>query len=215
MKDFSKRMKLCPSERFFDQPTATWCSGFLIAADKIVTAGHCIRSQQECKGISFVFGFNKKSAEETTTEFTADNVYRCQEIIHRHQDNFGADYAIVKIDRETTKTPLKMATELPQKTTELVVIGHTLGLPTKISAGAYMRESKSGFFVTNTDSYGGSSGSAVLDVQTGQVRGILVRGENDYVWQGKCRISKQCLDEGCRGEDATDIAEVIKKLSSL
>jgi hypothetical protein len=213
--NYSKRMNLCPSERFYDQLSGPWCSGFLIGPNTMVTAGHCITSQSACEKVAFVFGFNKQNSVETTTSFNAEDIYRCKTVLHRDQDNFGADYAIVSLDRETTRTPLKLASELPGTSTELVVIGHPSGLPTKISAGAFIRNSNTGFFNANTDTYGGNSGSAVLNVLTGEVQGILVRGETDFVWEGNCRVSKKCPEYACRGEDITDIAEVIKKLSTL
>ncbi len=213
--NYSKRMNLCSSERFYDQLSGPWCSGFLVGPNTMVTAGHCITSQSACDNIAFVFGFKKQSLSETTTEFAADDIYRCKTVLHRDQDDFGADYAIVTLDRETVRTPLKLATALPGTSTELVVIGHPSGLPTKISAGAFIRNSNTGFFSANTDTYGGNSGSAVLNALTGEVQGILVRGETDFVWEGNCRVSKKCAEYGCRGEDITDIAEVIKKLSTL
>ena len=47
--------------------------------------------------------------------------------------------------------------------TPLVVIGHPSGLPTKIADGAWVRNNESEYyFVTNLDTFGGNSGSAVL-----------------------------------------------------
>jgi V8-like Glu-specific endopeptidase len=95
--------------------------------------------------------------------------------------------------------------------TELVVIGHPSGLPTKISDGAQVRSSNRKYFVANLDTYGGNSGSAVFDARTGEVQGILVRGEEDYVSDpagGNCQATNYCPDTGCRGEDVTHITNV-------
>ena len=45
--------RLCDSENFLTQPTAANCSGFLVAPDTLVTAGHCITNQADCAGSGF------------------------------------------------------------------------------------------------------------------------------------------------------------------
>ena len=62
--------------------------------------------------------------------------------------------------------------------------------------------------MANLDTYGGNSGSAVFNAKTGLVEGILVRGEQDYVQKGDCRVSNVCPADGCRGEDVTKILSV-------
>ena len=98
-----------------------------------------------------------------------------------------------------------------EKGTELVVIGHPTGLPTKIAGGAWVRQNTNNvYFQSNLDTFGGNSGSAVFDAETGTVEGILVRGETDYVYDSSrgCRVPKQCSNEGCRGEDVTRITNI-------
>ena len=43
------RFSLCPGEKFYNQPSAAFCSGFLIGPRTAVTAGHCMTSEDECK----------------------------------------------------------------------------------------------------------------------------------------------------------------------
>jgi len=66
--------------------------------------------------------------------------------------------------------------------------------------------------VANLDTFGGNSGSAVFNAETGEVEGILVRGENDYVWSdengSRCRVPQQCTNDACRGEDVTRITNI-------
>jgi hypothetical protein len=89
------------------------------------------------------------------------------------------------------------------------VIGHPAGLPTKVAGGAKVRDaSPEGFFVANVDTYGGNSGSIVINARTGKGAGILVRGEADYVYKGDCRVSKVCAADACRGEDVTKLSSV-------
>ena len=40
---YQETANLCPGESFASQPSAAFCSGFLVAPDIVVTAGHCVR----------------------------------------------------------------------------------------------------------------------------------------------------------------------------
>ena len=93
---------------------------------------------------------------------------------------------------------------------DLVVIGHPTGLPTKIADGANVRRRAGTYFVANLDTYGGNSGSAVFNANTGVVEGILVRGETDYRrdYRRNCRVSNVVSDNGGRGEDVTYITNI-------
>jgi hypothetical protein len=206
---------LCKEEPFYDQVTAAFCSGSLVAPDIIMTAGHCVTSQDACTGVKFVFGFAVKEKGKMPLTVPSKDVYGCKQLLGREQINDGADWALVKLDRPVTgHAPLKLnlAGTIVNKT-PIVVIGHPAGLPTKIAGGSEVRDaSKNGYFVANLDTYGGNSGSAVFNAKTGLVEGILVRGENDYVYRGGCRVSNVCSSDGCRGEDVTKISSVSDKL---
>jgi V8-like Glu-specific endopeptidase len=204
---------LCSSEPFRDQPAAANCSGFLVAPNILVTAGHCIRSESQCKGYGYVFGFAKNSQGQTEYEVPKKNVYTCKRLIKTVLNNFGdkMDYAVVELNRDVEgATPMKFRTTGKiADGEELVVIGHPSGLPTKIADGAFVRNNRSSaFFSASLDTYGGNSGSAVFNVTTGEIEGILVRGENDYVRNGSCTASNVCSMDGCRGEDVTRITNV-------
>jgi len=87
-------------------------------------------------------------------------------------------------------------------------------LPVKLSGGAAVRNlmGEVGYFTANLDTYGGNSGSAVFNNVTGEIEGVLVRGETDFVRQGNCRISYVCENNGCRGEDVTKASYVKQKI---
>ena len=162
--------------------------------------------------MKFVFGFNIRQKGNIPTEVGLDDVYSCTKIIAREEQGYGADFALVKIDRKVTKyKPLSINRKGdPEVGTEIVVIGHPSGIPTKVSDGANVRSNENGFFVANLDTYGGNSGSAVFNTKTGLVEGVLVRGETDFVNRGGCYVSNVCSDTGCRGEDVTNISSVAK-----
>ena len=215
---FQVLMGVCKSERFSDQPSGAFCSGTLIGKNLILTAGHCITSAEECAGVKFVFGYDVNKKGKYPTEVAEQEVVGCKSIVYRQQVNDGADFGIIETDRAITNhEPAKLAMGRTSSTiangTPLVMIGHPAGLPTKVEDGGKVRDnSKNGFFTANTDSYGGNSGSGIFNQQTGEVEGVLVRGESDYVYKGGCYVSNVCSDTGCRGEDVTKIASVIPEL---
>lgn len=211
-------MGLCKDEPFYEQVTAAFCSGSLVAPDVIMTAGHCVTSDSSCANTKFVFGFSVKEKGKMPTSVPAKEVYGCAKLLGREQINDGADWALIKLDRAVTgHTPLKLnKSGSIENKTPIVVIGHPAGLPTKIAGGAEVRDaSKNGYFTANLDTYGGNSGSAVFNAKNGNVEGILVRGEQDYTYRGSCRVSNVCPADGCRGEDVTKISVVNEKLPGL
>lgn len=210
---------ICADERFAKQMTAANCSGFLVAPDLLVTAGHCVQTMNDCESYAWVFDYSNIHGENTSWSIDSKSVYSCVEIISRTlDDSTDNDYALIRLDRKSDRTPLKFRRNgKVENKAGLVVIGHPSGLPTKIADGAFIRSNKNKYyFQANLDTYGGNSGSAVLDSTTGEVEGILVRGERDYVLDSvqNCYKSKVCKMEECRGEDVTRITniEALKKL---
>jgi len=215
--NFGTRMNACKDERFFNQPIAASCSGFLVGEDLLVTAGHCVTSARDCKSSSWVFNYKMKNETEANLDISTDNVYSCSKIISRSLDNQTQnDYALIKLDRKAKNiTPLKFRTSgKVKKKTKLVVIGHPSGLPTKIADGASVRKVNNVFFTANLDTYGGNSGSAVFNIATGDVEGILVRGGKDYSNRGGCRVSNRVGNRFGGGEGVTLITN-IKELMNL
>lgn len=211
-------MGVCKKERFADQPTGAFCSGSLIGKNLMLTAGHCITSMSDCQSTNFVFNYAVSKQGSFPKEVQSNDVVGCKNIIYRVQEGNGADFAIIELDRTITHhEPLKMAkrsiTNELKRGDKLLMIGHPSGLPTKLDDGGTVRDnSPRGYFSATTDSYGGNSGSAVFNLTTGEIEGVLVRGETDYVLQGGCYVSKVCNESGCRGEDVTKISSVLPKM---
>ena len=211
---YGEANQLCEGERFFSQPTADpgFCSSFLVDANTMVTAGHCI-SAWDCERVAFVFGFALEKADSQITHMTTDNLYECDSIVARQRAYGGLDYAVVRLKRPVLdREPLVLAPdESLSEGDPLTVIGYPMGLPVKISAGGVVRDNtKKEYFVANIDTFAGNSGSAVLNSVTGEVEGILVRGEGDFVVGEQstdngamCFEEHRCPEDGCRGEDVT------------
>ncbi len=213
----TSRPNWCSDEPFQNQGTGAFCSGFLVGPDLIVTAGHCIRSQSSCNTTKFAFGFALKTRNHDYKTLSKDDVYGCRELLTTKVEGAGADYAVVRLDRPVVgyqPLPIRRSGTIARNT-ELVVIGHPAGLPSKIADNARVRSVANSYLVANLDTYGGNSGSAVFNTQTHEVEGILVRGDNDFVFSNGCRRSNVCADGGCRGEDVTKIENVLSFVPAL
>jgi hypothetical protein len=212
--NFGTAFNLCATEPFRDQPTTGFCSGFLVAPDIIATAGHCVNASN-VGTVRFIFGFRMQDATTARTVIDNAEIYRGVNIIGRQQVSNGADWALVRIDRPVSNHRVVRIRRRGQieNDEDLHVIGHPVGLPTKVAGGAEVRDtSPRAFFVANLDTYGGNSGSPVFNSETHRVEGILVRGETDFTTNGTCTVSLRCPNTGCRGEDCTRTTEFAQLL---
>lgn len=197
---------LCSTERFSHQIAGARCSGFIIGKDLLVTAGNCIRDTEDCSRYSWVFDYKVDSNIESSVVVSSNNIFRCKKIIARSQDN----YALIRLDRAVKgRNPLSFRKEgIIPNDARLFVIGHPIGLPTKVADNGKVRSNQhNNFFVSDLDTYGGNSGSAVFNTETSEVEGIFVRGEDDFVFnpQRNCSESRICTSDDCRGEDVARI----------
>jgi len=207
---------ICPSERFANQLAMANCSGFLVGPDLLVTAGHCVvpasSGGDQCEKFAWVFDYTR----ESKGKFKSESVYGCKEVLnHALETTSKKDYALIRLDRPVLDRPyLEVRTEGEVALgTDLLMAGHPSGLPTKVADGATVRENDHAeFFKTDLDAFGGNSGSAVMDAQTGVVEGILVRGASDYRYSSKgCYEVNFCEDTGglgCGGESVSRVANV-------
>ena len=233
--DFSESLesslKLCPNERFAQQPAGSTCSGFLIGEDTLVTAGHCLvltapTPELACQRYAWVFNYALTSADRNPTqELSSDEVYHCKSVIKAVLTD-DLDLAIVKLDRKVVgRKPLQIRKQgKVSNHASLVVIGHPSGLPTKVAAGSKILDNSSkATFVTNLDTFQGNSGSAVFDATTGLLEGILVQGKVDYrpsIPQNpfSCQVVNRCDENGkkCELSDSSEPSgEVVTRITEI
>ncbi len=200
---------LCADEPFRSQPAPGLCSGALVTPDLVLTAGHCVA----CTNVSdfaVVFGFVMQDASTPALTVSADNVYRCSEIV-AYNDGYP-DWSLVRLERQVSgRTPLQLQrTGQVTSGQELLVVGHPWGLPKKYDAGATVRDaSPATFFQANMDTYIGSSGAPVMDRDSLEVLGIVTAGLESFQVDDSltCDRSSVCPDTGCPGwEDASRVS---------
>ncbi len=162
----------------------------LIDRDLLLTAGHCVKDEEDCSENAFVFDYAYRRAGELET-ISASDVYGCRRIVARTFTDAGPDYAVIQLDRVPTgRTPVEIRKDPLRDGESLAVLGFTSGLPMKVDLAATVRASMSDYFLLDSDTYEGSSGSAVLDSDNA-LAGVLVRGGEDYVETAEgCQVSK-------------------------
>lgn len=207
---YQQNSNVCPDVNFADQYTLPRCTGFLVGPDLLLTAGHCLRTERDCR-TRFKWAFE---LTEELEYIKSENIYGCSEILEREHietESIVLDYALIKLDgKVTNREPLRinMSQNLTIHT-PLVMIGHPSHLPLKIADQALvrgfnkeeierlfsifketdasrlfqlfsLRTKKSYYFNADLDAFRGNSGSPVFNQNTGKVEGILIQGATDY-----------------------------------
>jgi V8-like Glu-specific endopeptidase len=222
--ELGRDWNLCSGEKFADQASSAMCSGFLIGPDLLVTAGHCVQTEEDCKKISWVFDFKiNQDTNKADMMISNEKVFACKKVIRASLETPMApgeeafkrdDFALIQLDRVVVgRTPLKFRTEgAIEKESGVYVIGHPSGIPTKVTDGGFVRDnSHKQFFKTNLDTFGGNSGSAVFSTETDTIEGILVRGDRDYVMDPVKRCYRVNTVDEAKGEEAvTRITNIVE-----
>jgi V8-like Glu-specific endopeptidase len=231
---FGAALKLCPGEKFAEQPIGAFCSGTLVGPDLIMTAGHCITDEKSCADARFVFGFNiDQAGGKARTTVPSKDVYTCKSIVKRALDKqpsglfgtgiaiigallnkqSGPDFALIQLDRKVEgRKPLPVNRGEAAKGDRIFVIGHPVGLPVKVAGNASVRDTSfKSFFLTDLDTFGGNSGSAVFNASTGKIEGILVRGAQDFTdTPAGCKVQTRVGQGDGKGEAVTKISVLSK-----
>ncbi len=206
----------CKETRFLNQLAISDCTGFLVAPDVLLTAGHCMTIYGTCKRFKWIFDYKQKNLVSNSKNLIpAKNVYSCKKILDYTLNTENQnDYAIIKLDRPVKdRSPLRIRRKSStiEDNSSIFVLGHPSGLPLKVSDNAKVIDNLNPiFFNTNLDTFAGNSGSPVFNQQTLEVEGILVRGEADFVFDDLlgCYKNKVCHKNECSGESVTRITKL-------
>lgn len=183
-------MPLCKGEKFEEQSNSVVCSGFLVGPDLLVTAGHCVKTEEDCKKVSFVFDYKvEKESNKANVVIPVKNIYACKKVIEAKLETdkvnkrLRKDYALIRLDRVVKGRKILSYREAGKIATgdDIYVIGHPVGLPSKYADGAkVLLNDNPNYFTSNLDTFGGNSGSAVFNANSNAIEGILVRGDKDF-----------------------------------
>lgn len=223
MKSLSDTWGLCSSERFATQKvSAVACTGFLIAPDILVTAGHCAVNwarvenamTPQCEAFGWLFDDrldSRNGAAPSLKNVPPERFARCKSVIYANQEvetnlttqknTYGEDIAFIRLDRPmTNRTNLVFADRSAEAGERVSTMGHPVGLPLKAVASSLVFDSSPKEYVRAfLDTQGGASGSPVLNSEN-QVVGVLVRSFPDadiYTPAGAtCGRMNRCDDHG-------------------
>lgn len=195
------------------QPSLAYCSGLFLGKDLVLTAGHCLQTQEDCNNTQLVFNFELNSSEATAL--------RCKKIIKSKNSiqKEGLDFALIQMEKAVdipgVGLPKKKA-EPSLSNQRIYALGYPLGSFKKISSGKVRKVMpKSGVLVSNLDVFEGNSGSPVFSAKTHELVGILSSGEGDFVKndENDSEVSiKKCSNRGCSGEFITPIQKIIAEI---
>jgi V8-like Glu-specific endopeptidase len=204
---FRQENNLCKGVPFATEKVIGECTGFLIAEDVLVTAGHCLDHNDPCSNSVWSFDFHReKMARGFIYE---DEVYSCQRVIEKMVDSFSKiDYAVIKLDRPVENAvPLKLSTGNVIPLSPLVLIGHPNGLSAKIaSQGRVLTGGDDSYtFKADVDAFVINSGSPIVNKATQEVVGMLIRGIQDFTYNrfDQCYELNVCslpYSATCQGE---------------
>jgi hypothetical protein len=206
-------VKLCEGEPFAAQPSAAYCSGFLVSEKHVVTAGHCVRNETDCRATQFVFDYAKTEAEQGAYSVPKDSVYNCGRVVA--SQTLGQDFAVIELDRPVQdRTPLNIRRSGQVNVGEQVMlIGHPMGLPSKIADGGFIQRVGEQI-EASVDAFAGNSGSVILNSVTGLAEGFLVAGEADFFYTNGCYREARCGPE-CEGEVITPISAIAEYIPNI
>lgn len=223
---------LCPEEKFQEQPAGyVNCTGFLVADDILITAGHCMTFHQEilsqvappfCTGFQWLFDFKKeKTGSIMLDAVVPERIFNCKEILYAEhvsgiigQDDgsilfpdkgeAGNDFAIIRLDRKVEgRKPLAISHHKIVKNDSVTAIGYPTSLPAKVIKNAKVMEDQfQNYFTTDLDILGGTSGGPVFN-ESQEVVGIVVRSfpDADYIYQEDRKCMKAHVCETFGGND--------------
>lgn len=212
---------VCSEARFASQPVAPIpCTGFLIAPDLLVTAGHCMLNSGEirdgmtpfCESFSWLFDYRvERDGSVGVKDISPDRIVACKRVIYavnkpdydkaKNHYTFRRDIALIQLERALPgRRNFKFANEQVRRGDAVATIGYPLGLPVKTTLRGKVTDlGTADYFSANLDVLGGNSGGPVLNSRD-EVVGVVVRSfpDDDLVAHRKlqCDVLNTCDENG-------------------
>jgi V8-like Glu-specific endopeptidase len=172
-----------PNVKFLDQPAIAQCTGFLIAPDILVTAGHCILDMNTAKDYYWVFDYTNEmqyNSKEKYLTVKPENIFSVIDVLAAEENNnsylSNTDYAVLRLNKKSTRRPYRFRTSgSVSEETRVYTVGTPTGLPLKLSENSKVIDNEpETWFMSDTDVFPGNSGGPIFD-PAGWIEGILVR----------------------------------------
>lgn len=215
---WGERDFLCDGVRFREQPAVATCSGVLVDADLVLTAGHCARNL-DCDALNVVFGYHYIEGDGLP-ELGPDDVYRCGEVLsfETRAALSNLDYGWLRLDRAVSSDKQPAAIASPFESVEpgevLQAFGFGGGVPLKFEPDVSVLEAtppSPDYFVALLDAFRGASGGPLIR-DDGSVVGTLALGEVDYeLGEAGCN-ELRVLPESDAAEQITYAARALQGL---
>lgn len=213
--------------RFQNQPTMANCTGFLVAPDILVSAGHCILTIDDARNWYWLFDYTNEfsfNAGDNHIVFNRENLYEVTDVIGAALDGEGderADYAVLRLNRKVERIPYRIRSSgKPSINTNVYTIGAPTGLPLKISTNSKVLDNeRSEWFKSDIDCFPGNSGGPVFD-PNGFIEGIIVRTaveaiEGDYAVDYKYDEDCDCVKTVTFENANNNAGSHVQKLNTL
>ena len=181
---------LCADEPFAAEPAAAFCSGVLVARDLMLTSEHCLRAMPLS---DWVVAFDYYYASEGQLQLEVGDVFEAKRVLALEVRDDSADstveqldFAFVQLDREVgpDRKPAQVYTRSPPLSIgeRIYSISTGGGVPLKWdeSGSVVGLRDQDDYFVADTDTSRGSSGSGVFDERFGLL-GVLGQGGADLI----------------------------------
>lgn len=177
--------------KFATQQTTGFGTGFLVAPNQIVTAGHVCPNDKWISSLAFVFDYKIGKDGKQPGKVPTDQIFYAVKLARpaKSDQQYLGDCSVITLDRPVPKTlacPLVLGSGAVGK--RVGAWGHPCGLPMKsVLAGKSMLKEillsgslKAGY-LANIDTFGGNSGSPIFNLDDEmKVIGMLIEGGTDF-----------------------------------
>ncbi|MCB9228423.1 MAG: trypsin-like peptidase domain-containing protein [Deltaproteobacteria bacterium] len=177
LRSLARSYRLSEAVPFGEQTVFGFCSAFLISADIVMTAGHCVLlTPYFCSDSVFVFAYHNGISFSPEIKGN-DVVYRCKEVLDVQLDD-ERDFALIRLDRKTQRKSLKLSTTDHEEGGDIFSVSHPHGILAKYSSGTILGRHGQTIYAA-LDVFRGSSGAPVFNSEH-HVIGLVRSGGHDF-----------------------------------